>query len=37
MWVRIPWGPDNFKKDIKYQTLRTSFNDGFESVVNISD
>ena len=31
MWARIPSGPDNLKK---YQTLRTSFHDGFESVAN---
>ena len=31
MWARIPLGPDNFKRVIKYQTLRTSFYDGFES------
>ena len=31
MWAQIPLGPDNFKRVIKYQTLRTSF----ESVANI--
>ena len=35
MWARIPSGPDNFKRVIKYQTLRTSFYGGFESVANI--
>ena len=35
MWARIPPGPDNFKRVIKYQTLRTSFYGGFESVANI--
>ena len=29
IWARIPWGPDNFKRVIKYQILRTSFYDGF--------
>ena len=32
MWARIPSGPDNFKRVIKYQT---SFYSGFESVTNI--
>ena len=31
----MPSGPDNFIRVIKYQTLRTSFYDGFESVANI--
>ena len=32
MWTQIPSDPDNFKRIIKYQTLRTSFCGGFESV-----
>ena len=35
MWARIPLGPDSFRRVIKYQTLRTSFHGGFESVANI--
>ena len=36
MWARILLlGPDNFKRVAKYQTLRTLFYGGFESVVNI--
>ena len=35
--AQILSGPDHFKRDIKYQTLRTSFYGGFESVANISD
>ena len=34
MWVGTPSGPDNFKSVIKYQTFRTSFHGGFESVAN---
>ena len=32
MWARVPSSPDNFKRVIKYHTLRTSFHGGFESV-----
>ena len=32
MWDRIPLGPDNFKRVVKYQTLRTLFYGGFESL-----
>ena len=35
MWARIPPGPDNFKRVIKYQTFKTSFYCDFESVTNI--
>ena len=35
IWARIPSGPDNFKSVIKYQTLRTSFYGGSESIANI--
>ena len=35
MWTRIPSGPDNFKRIIKYQTFQTSFYGGFKSVANI--
>ena len=35
MWARIPPGPDNFKRVIKYQIFQTSFHGGFESVANI--
>ena len=35
MWNRIPQGPDNFKRVIKYQALTASFYGGFESVASI--
>ena len=35
MWARILSGPDNFKRVIKFQTFRTSFYSGLESVANI--
>ena len=35
MWARIPLDPDNFKRVIEYQTLRTPFYGGFESVADI--
>ena len=35
MWPRIPKVPDNFKRVIKYLTLKASFYGGFESVANI--
>ena len=37
MWVQISSGADNFKRVIKYQTLRFSFYSCFDSVANISD
>ena len=33
MWARIPLGPDNFKRVIKYQNLRTLFYGGYESLL----
>ena len=35
MWHRIPPGPDNFKKVIKYLTFKNPFYCDFESVANI--
>ena len=35
MWARMPPGPDNFRRVIKYQTFKTSFHCDFESVANI--